>query len=690
MAEKEEKSIRSVRSNTEKELEDISKKLDILISEVTSISNHLGRRSYSEKQELQEDFGKIKKSLAEGIPCSSIHGGIEDVQTNYNQQEAVATVGGEGPSGRERLAEESKSEDDQQNQQQMADTRGPSGRERLAEESKSEDDQQNQQQMADTRGPSGRERLAEESKSEDDQQNQQQMADTREMTIALVNKIKNIVEELVKQGKAEEIVPRLDEIREMTIAIKNVVEELVEQGKAEEIVPRLDEIRELVEQGKTKNIDKSIHIGTAGNVMTGEHASMTMSGDQHIGNTATREETKPEETVSPPTPPASGSTDSTPDIRPEMKTKGRFWLLRPLFVVLRGPIAKRGKLSKHPPVSSGSVSPQIGTAKDGSTLWKVAIAEGQDRRGGEESGAVGGAVGGVGSDEGVSESPELPVSRGPSEVSESPELPVSRGPSKVSESPELPVSRGQSKMWRRRPRLVNKFCMEGCSDIDDLCETDGECWVSGRTDEIRRVDVGGDVQTTRRVGEWCWGLTTDGTDLYVSCTDSYIYRLTRTDTPRTAVISPCPSGVRPEDRRVDRVTRSGDVTPLSHVKVRDATDVAVNRRGDMAVCDDKKGRVSVFTSDGLAAWTYPRQTLLQRWGFRKKTFCPRAVTCDSEGNFVVVDDDSITVLDRHGERVTSFTTTEDCDELPWSVSMAATGRLWVGFLGGHVCVYEVK
>ncbi|KAL5020588.1 hypothetical protein ScPMuIL_002329 [Solemya velum] len=365
------------------------------------------------------------------------------------------------------------------------------------------------------------------------------------------------------------------------------------------------------------------NIGTAGNVLTGEHASMTMSGDQHIyGNTATQEKTKPEKTVSTPTPPASGSTDSTPDIRPGNSDT-------------------------------------------------VAIAEGQDRRGGEEGGAVGGVAGGVGSDEGVSESPELPVSRGPSE------------------------------MWRRSPRLVNKFRVEGCILIYDLCETDGECWVSVEIDEIRRVDVGGNVRTTRRVGEvwWCLGLTRDRTDLYVSCIDGCIYRRTRTgdgltlhtelsfvpgrlaSDPRTGDLLVCGG----YDRRVYKVTRSGDVTPLSHVRVQDATAVAVNRRGDMAVCDYVQGRVSVFPSDGLPARKYDGQTTLT------ETFSPWAVTCDSEGNFVVVDDNSmITVLDRHGERVTSFTTTEDCDGRPWSVSMAATGRLWVGFLGGHVCVYDVK
>ncbi|KAL5005932.1 hypothetical protein ScPMuIL_017090 [Solemya velum] len=244
---------------------------------------------------------------------------------------------------------------------------------------------------------------------------------------------------------------------------------------------------------------------------------------------------------------------------------------------------------------------------------------------------------------------------------------------------------------KKKPKLLVTFNLSNTEGVYDLCALGELCWVRLQdTDDIRLVNMCGDIQETVHVAD-CNELTaSDNGTVYMSCgksvhvmspdgTMSQPYKTLwgKTDglalDPTTNNVLVCSGGnvVSLKGRRLKRILDDG--------KIRNANDIAVNSKGDICVCDYDSEKVVLYDSGHNYVATYKMD--------------PAAVSCNNEGNFVVIDQvkKKLHVINRYGKNVLVYNIKKDCQENPWicSVSVSPLGHMWVGFGEGQVCVYDM-
>ncbi|KAL5015600.1 hypothetical protein ScPMuIL_007316 [Solemya velum] len=120
------------------------------------------------------------------------------------------------------------------------------------------------------------------------------------------------------------------------------------------------------------------------------------------------------------------------------------------------------------------------------------------------------------------------------------------------------------------------------------------------------------------------------------------------------------------------------------VDVKDAVDVSVNSKGDVAVADYDGRKVCILDGQYKHVGTYSPT--------KSGPFRPSSLTSDGE-NFVICDctNRTIDTIDRRGVCLSVYPTTGDCQETPRRVDMLPSNCVWVKLMTAmSVCTTKYK
>jgi len=235
--------------------------------------------------------------------------------------------------------------------------------------------------------------------------------------------------------------------------------------------------------------------------------------------------------------------------------------------------------------------------------------------------------------------------------------------------------------------------------IRGVCATaDDKCWFTDYfSKDIKLVDVTGTEYRRVTLGVRCISITSSDRSMYVTCDDRSIRKISTdhkvTDVKTSLSFDPLGLTFVPVTGELlvcggtdgmFLLTDSGVQSTLTDVKFQYAYDIAVNNNGDICVTDENT--VFIFNADKRHVGTYDgHETSIQN------KMDPWGVTCDSRGNFIVVDNKNnmLHVINRDGDNVLIYDTGKDCKEQPRFADISPSGQLWVSFVGKKICVYDM-
>ncbi|KAL5017768.1 hypothetical protein ScPMuIL_005149 [Solemya velum] len=211
--------------------------------------------------------------------------------------------------------------------------------------------------------------------------------------------------------------------------------------------------------------------------------------------------------------------------------------------------------------------------------------------------------------------------------------------------------------------VAGRVCVGGglCVAGEDLA------WVGGRG-SVRTIDTAGRVTGTVSgvcgSESWCGRIVRgDDGEVYVGSSDSKISRVSADGAVSTfSKLTFYPHGLTQLSsgrllvcggRSLYTVTGRGVQGVELGVDVKDAMDVSVNSKGDVAVADFVGGKVCILDGQYKHVGTYSPT--------KSAPFRPSSLTSDGE-NFVICDCDNSTIdtIDRRGVCLSVYHTTGDC------------------------------